>query len=665
MNLADTKKKIEQLRDEITQHNHSYYVLDKPTISDYDYDMLMQSLKTLENDFPELVTPNSPTMRVGGYASSTFEKVSHTVQMGSLQDVFNLDEVKAFDVKVKQVIDNPIYVVEPKIDGLSVSLEYRDGLFIRGSTRGDGFVGEDVTENLRTIHSIPMRLKQSPSYIELRGEVYMPRKSFDELVRAQEEAGEQPFKNPRNAAAGSLRQKNSEVTAKRRLDAFIFNIQQVEGVNLNSHKESLDYIKGLGVKVIPLYKDYDNIEDVIIAIEKIDKNRNLYPCDIDGAVVKVDNFTHREKLGATSKFPKWAVAFKYPPEEKATTLLSIEVNVGRTGALTPTAVFEPVLLAGTSVTRAVLHNQDFISEKDIRIGDKIVVRKAGEIIPEVVSVSEHAPNSVPYFLPSECPACGSTAIRDENEAVLRCPNIDCPAQLLRNIEHFASRGAMNIEGLGPANVELLVNKGLVNSVADLYDLKVSDISSLDGLGEKSAENLINAINLSKSTPLDRLIFGFGIRGIGQRAATLLCEHFGSMDNIIAASIDEIAMIDGFGNTMAQSAYGAFREPHRLTLVDRLKTAGINMEYAKKVTNSRFAGYTFVLTGTLPTYSRDQAKDIIESMGGKCSSSVSKKTSYVLAGEDAGSKLTKAQQLGVSIIDEKQFNKLITEENNEN
>ncbi|HKM31991.1 MAG TPA: NAD-dependent DNA ligase LigA, partial [Oscillospiraceae bacterium] len=428
MNLADTKKKIEQLRDEISQHNHSYYVLDKPTISDYDYDMLMQSLKTLENDFPELVTPNSPTMRVGGYASSTFEKVSHTVQMGSLQDVFNLDEVKAFDVKVKQVIDNPIYVVEPKIDGLSVSLEYRDGLFIRGSTRGDGFVGEDVTENLRTIHSIPMRLKQSPSYIELRGEVYMPRKSFDELVKAQEEAGEQPFKNPRNAAAGSLRQKNSEVTAKRRLDAFIFNIQQVEGVNLNSHKESLDYIKGLGVKVIPLYKDYDNIEDVIIAIEKIDKNRNLYPCDIDGAVVKVDNFTHREKLGTTSKFPKWAVAFKYPPEEKATTLLSIEVNVGRTGALTPTAVFQPVLLAGTSVSRAVLHNQDFISEKDIRIGDKIVVRKAGEIIPEVVSVSEHAPNSVPYFLPSECPACDSTAIRDENEAVLRCPNIDCPAQ---------------------------------------------------------------------------------------------------------------------------------------------------------------------------------------------------------------------------------------------
>ncbi len=651
MEKAAAAKRIEELRKIIEHHSYQYYVLDDPEIEDYEFDRLMHELIDLEEQYPELKTPDSPTVRVGGAVLNDFQKVTHSVQMGSLQDVFSTDEVREFDARVRETLENPRYVVEPKIDGLSVSLEYTDGMFTRGSTRGDGVVGEDVTANLKTITSIPLRLPQKLPLLEVRGEVYMPRSNFLKLVEQQEMNEETPFKNPRNAAAGSLRQKDPRVAAKRKLDIFVFNIQQIQGEAITSHKQSLDYLKEQHFKVIPSYERYDNIEDVVARIEEIGQMRGTLPYNIDGAVVKVDDFSQREQLGSTAKYPRWAVAYKYPPEEKQTTLTAIEVKVGRTGVLTPTAVFEPIELAGTTVSRAVLHNEDFIREKDIRIGDTILVRKAGDIIPEVLGVVSHAQDSVPYHMPHRCPSCGSEVFRLDDEAALRCLNADCPAQLLRNLIHYASRDAMNIEGLGPAVIESLLENGLLHSPADLYSLKKEQIAALDRMGEKSAQNLLDSIERSKQNDLSKLLFALGIRNVGQKAAVLLTRKFPSMDLLFEASAEEIAEIDGFGDVMAQSVADFFCLPQTKALIDRLKQAGVNMRSETAAAGERLAGLIFVLTGTLPSLKRSEAAAMIEREGGKVSSSVSKKTSYVVAGEEAGSKLTKAQQLGVPILDE--------------
>lgn len=652
MNKEQAKQRLSELYKIIEQHNYRYYVLDDPIIDDYEYDGLMREVKELEGQYPELITPLSPTMRVGGYALTTFEKVQHNVQMGSLQDVFSEEELFAFDSRVRQEV-TPLYTVEPKIDGLSVSLEYRDGIFVRGSTRGDGFIGEDITENLRTIRTIPLQINEKLPFLEVRGEVYMPRGSFAALVAGQEENGEQPAKNPRNAAAGSLRQKDSSITAKRSLDIFIFNIQQIEGKQLSSHHESLEYLKTLGFKVV---RDdvYDNINDAVLRIREIGEEKKDYTYDTDGAVIKVDDFSQRDILGATAKVPKWAVAFKYPPEEKETTLNDIEINVGRTGALTPVAIFNPVQLAGTTVSRASLHNQDIISQLDVRIGDRIVVRKAGEIIPEVVRVAAHAENSIPYYIPEICPVCGHKAERSGDEAAIRCINPNCRAQLLRSITHFASREAMNIDGLGEAIVEQLIGNELIASAADLYTLTAEQLMTLSKFKEKSVSNLLNAIEKSKSNEPDRLIFALGIRGIGGRSATLLCKRFGSVEAIMNASAEEITSIDSFGDVLAENIVSAFRDEDMRQLVNRLKEYGVNMIYHNTADGDAFAGKTFVLTGTLPTMKREEAKALIESLGGKCSGSVSKKTDYVVAGEAAGSKLTKANELGIEVITEEQL-----------
>ena len=652
-------EKVKDLREEIEKHNYNYYVMDNPTIDDYDYDMLMRELKQLEAEYPELADPNSPTQRVGGEALNQFEKVKHRVQMGSLQDVFSYGEVQDFTERCREFSAKPVYVVEPKIDGLSVSLEYENGEFVRGSTRGDGFIGEDVTANLKTIKAIPLKLKNAPQFLEVRGEVYMPRETFLKLVEKQEDNDETPFKNPRNAAAGSLRQKDPKIAAERGLSIFVFNIQQIEGKELTSHKQSLDYLKELGFKTIYEYTQVETYEEIISQIEHIGEMRNEYSFDIDGVVIKIDDFSLRERMGATSKVPKWAVAYKFPPEEKETKLLDIEVNVGRTGAITPVAIFEPVTLAGTSVSRAVLHNQEFISEKDIRIGDMILVRKAGEIIPEVLRSVSHGENSVPYKLPEYCPVCGDKAVKFADEAVLRCPNVDCPAQLKRNIIHFASKGAMNIDGLGEAIVTMLLDNKLISGVADLYRLKAEQLESLERFGKKSAENLINAIEASKENSLERVIFALGIRNIGQNGAKLLCNRFGSIEAIMSASAEEISAIDGFGDIMAESVVSAFHDKHFADIVAELKSLGVKMEYEGRENNdNRFEGKTFVLTGTLSSMTRDEAKRIIESFGGKAAGSVSKKTSYVVAGEEAGSKLTKAQSLGVAVLNEQEFLEMI-------
>lgn len=654
MNSENAKNRIDELVEKLNIHSYKYYVLDNPEISDYDYDMLQNELKQLENDFPQYVRQDSPTQRVGGEAVSTFEKVTHKVQMGSLSDVFSLGQVMEFVNKTNEGVLNPQFVVEPKIDGLSVSLEYENGEFVRGSTRGDGFVGEDVTLNIKTINSVPMRLSEAVPYLEVRGEVYMPRKTFLKLVEEQLDNDEQPFKNPRNAAAGSLRQKDPRVASKRKLDIFVFNVQQIEGVELSSHKESLDYLKKLGFKTIPNYIRVSDFESIEKRINQIGEERFSLAYDIDGVVIKVDDFEQRQQLGATAKTPRWAVAYKFPPEEKTTRLVDIELNVGRTGKITPVAIFEPILLAGTSVSRATLHNQDFINEKQVNIGDTIIVRKAGDIIPEVLGVSVKGENPMPYALPSNCPVCGSEIIKNDDEADIRCPNVNCPSQISRSIIHFASKGAMNIDGLGPAIVQTLLDNGLIKSVADLYEISADDLIELENFKEKSANNLIKAIENSKENSLDRLVFGLGVRNIGQASAKLLCEKFGTLDNIMNATADEIAQIEGFGEIMAQSVLKAFRENHMLALVEKLKSYGLNTTYEKSVKDNRFEGLTFVLTGTLPTLKRDEAKAIIESFGGKASGSVSKKTSYVLAGEDAGSKLVKAQQLGIKIISEEEF-----------
>lgn len=677
MDFESAVNKHKKLTDLIEYHNRKYYIEDSPVIEDSEYDKLMQELKKLEEEFPQLITEKSPTQRVGGDASLLFTEVRHEMPMESLQDVFSIEELYDFDRRVRESGIIPEYTVEPKIDGLSVSLEYRNGVFERGSTRGDGIIGEDVTANLRTIKTIPLKLTRPVDFLEVRGEVYMPRKSFAELVNMQDEKGEKPFKNPRNAAAGSLRQKDSKVTASRNLDIFIFNLQRAQGISFESHSQSLDGLKELGLKVIPSYNKYNNIDDVIKEVERIGQNRNNLEYDIDGAVVKVNSLSDRLTLGSTAKFPRWAAAFKYPPEEKETTLNSIEINVGRTGVLTPTGIFDPVLLAGTTVSRAVLHNEDFIKEKDIRIGDRVILRKAGDIIPEVVSVVKHADNSQPYQYPDVCPSCGSHVIREEGEAAVRCVNAECPAQLLRNLIHFASRDAMDIEGLGPALIEQLVESGLINSPVDLYRLKVEDLytpkvkrkkgepiieeeNKIERMGEKSATNLINAIDKTRNNDLYRFIFALGIRHIGQKAAKLLCEKFPSIDEIVNADIEAISSIDGFGDIMAKSVVEFFALEQTHNLLKEFDEAGVHPKNPEIIQekDDKFAGLTFVLTGTLPSMKRDQAKELIEQRGGKVSGSVSKKTNYVVAGEDAGSKLTKAQQLGINIITQAEFEAML-------
>ena len=660
MDKEQIKSEYEQLCKQAEQHNFNYYVLDDPTIEDDEYDRLMRRIKEIESENPEIVSESSPTQHVGGYAINTFEKVTHEVQMGSLQDVFSKGELYEFDERVKKAVGKAVYCVEPKIDGLSVSLEYKDGIFTRGSTRGDGFVGEDITKNLKTIKSIPMVLREKIPFIEVRGEVYMPKADFEKLVRKQLENDEQPAKNPRNAAAGSLRQKDSRVTASRGLDIFVFNLQRIEGRELTCHSESLDYMKSLGFNVIDGYKTFDNIEDAVSRIMEIGENRQSYSYDIDGAVIKVDNFELRNEIGSTAKVPKWAVAFKYPPEEKETKLLDIEINVGRTGALTPVAVFEPVWLAGTTVSRAVLHNQDYIDSKDIRIGDIIAVRKAGDIIPEVVRSVSHAENSEPFVIPHICPVCHGKAERAEDEAVIRCVNIDCPAQLLKNIEHFASRPAMNIDGLGEAVVKQLVENRLISTVADLYSLQQQDLEMLPGFAKVSASKLIANIENSKTNSPDRLLFALGIKGIGQKNAQLLMKHFGSIEKLSETSPEEISAVENFGDILANNIFTALHEPHMTELIERLKSYGVNTVYKSDVKSDKLAGLIFVITGTLPDMTRDEAKTLIEQNGGKCSGSVSRKTSYVLAGEEAGSKLTKAQQLGVTVISQQQLIEMIGE-----
>ncbi len=658
MKLEDAAERVKELRETIERHNHSYYVLDNPTISDYDYDRLLHELIDLEAEFPALAAENSPTRRVGGAALNTFAPVRHEVQMGSLQDVFDVEELRAFDTRVRETVACPVYTVEPKIDGLSVSLEYRNGQFVRGSTRGDGITGEDVSENLKTVRSIPMSLREPLPFLEVRGEVYMPRASFDRVVARQLENEEEPFKNPRNAAAGSLRQKDSRVTAQRGLDIFVFNIQQVEGKNLSAHRESLDFLQEQGFKVIPTCKRFSEIESAIAEVERIGEARYQFPFDIDGAVIKVDSFADRELLGATSKFPRWAVAFKYPPEEKETTLRDILIQVGRTGALTPTAVFEPITLAGTTVSRAVLHNQDFINEKGVAVGDRIIVRKAGDIIPEVVAVAHHQEGAPPYQIPSICPSCGSIAEREEGEAVLRCVNMACPAQVARNLVHFASRDAMDVDGLGPAIVHQLLDAGLVQSFADLYTLEEGQLAKLERMGKRSAKNLVNSLEASKSRDLSRLLFALGIRGIGQRSAQLLAQRFGEMDGVMSATAEEIAGIEGYGEIMAQSVVDFFALEQNRRLIERLKELGLNMRCDTVPAAGTLSGKTFVLTGTLPTLSRSEAKAMIEAVGGKVSGSVSKKTGYVVAGEEAGSKLTKANELGIPVIGEDELRAMI-------
>ena len=653
MDLITARELAQKLREQINYYSELYYEKDDPAISDYEFDKLMHQLIDIEEEYPELLTPDSPTHRVGGRASNSFEQVEHVVQMGSLQDVFSDEEVVDFDRRVREVVSDPIYVVEPKIDGLSVSLEYRDGVLVRGSTRGDGFVGEDVTENIRTIRSVPLRLKRDIPFVEVRGEVYMPVASFEKVVAQQELKEEKPFKNPRNAAAGSLRQKNPKITAQRGLDIFVFNLQQIEGVQVSGHKESLDLLKELGFQVSPSYLAVDTIEKAIEEIRAIGQRRGEYSFDIDGAVVKVDSLAQREMLGATAKFPKWAVAFKYPPEEKITTLLDVEVKVGRTGALTPTAVFEPIQLAGTTVSRAVLHNQDFIDEKQIAVGDKIIVRKAGDIIPEVVAVAEHCGNPT-YQLPEYCPSCHTKVVREEGEAAIYCPNIECPAQLMRNLIHFASRNAMDIDGMGPAVLEGLVNAGWVHSPADLYDLTEEQIASLERMGKKSASNLMNALEKSKQNDLSKVIFALGIPEVGEKTAAELASAFGSMEKLSWATLEQLTALDGFGEVVAQNIVSFFLQERNRVQIERLAKAGVNMESTKVKAGDTFEGKTFVLTGTLPTLKRNEAKELIESLGGKVSSSVSKKTDYVVAGEEAGSKLTKANELGITILTEEQL-----------
>ena len=650
------ESRIRELEKTIEYHNNLYYNNDAPEISDMEYDKLLRELEDLEKQFPEYKSSNSPTMHVGGEASLKFGPVKHIVPMESLQDVFSKEELIEFDARVKSYLNEDYeYVVELKIDGLSVSLEYENGKFVTGSTRGDGLTGENVTENLRTIKDVPENINNSSS-LEVRGEVYMSTNVFNKLNELQEIYGEKLFANPRNAAAGSLRQLDSKITKERNLSMFVFNIQRTSLPSFKTHYETLKYMEECGFKVVPHYKVFNNIEDVYTRILEISELRGELPFEIDGVVIKLNSLIQREKMGSTAKTPRWAVAYKFPAEEKETKLLDITVQVGRTGVLTPNAILEPVRLAGTTVRKATLHNIDNIIDKDIRIGDIVVVRKAGDIIPEVVSSSkEKREEDLPiYKMPEFCPACGEKTLRLSDEAATRCINSSCPAQLLRTIIHFASRDAMDIEGMGPSVVSSLIDNHLISSFADLYYLKSEDISPLDRMGEKSALNIISAINKSKNNDLSKLIFALGIRFVGSKTAKSLSKYFKNMDNFIGADYETLISIDDIGEKVSKSIIDFFSDDKNLELIEKLKVAGVNMESTDVIKDDRFIGKTFVLTGTLPTLKRDEATKIIESFGGKTSSSVSKKTDFVLAGEEAGSKLEKAKMLGIDIIDEDAF-----------
>lgn len=652
-------ERIRELTSLLNEAGYQYYVLDDPKMPDFEYDRLLRELEELEKAYPEYASPDSPTKRVGGAALSQFEKVNHPVPLMSLQDVFSLEELNDFLEKTLETEPGAEFSVEPKIDGLSVALEYVDGRFVRGATRGDGNVGEDVTENLKTIRSIPMTLENAPHRLIVRGEVFMPKKSFEALNARQEEEGKPLFANPRNAAAGSLRQLDPKIAAKRGLDIYIFNVQLVEGAEFSGHSESLDYLKQLKFKVIP-HKKLLSTEEIDREVEAINEHRELLICDIDGAVIKVDNFAQRERLGETAKFPKWAAAFKYPPEIKPTVVEDIMVQVGRTGVLTPKAVVKAVRLAGTTVTNATLHNQDFISQRDIRIGDTVLIRKAGEIIPEILEVdlSKRPSDSIPYFLPKTCPVCGAEVVKDEDGAFLRCTGAECPAQLRRNLSHFVSRDAMDIDGLGEAIVEGLIEKGLLKSPADIYELTLDEIKSLWKSGTTAAKKLLDSIERSKQQDVSRLIYALGIRQVGAKTGKVLASTFGSLDALMAATLEQLTQVPDVGSITAQNTYDWFHQPQSQHLVERLRAAGVNFESKRAITDSRFAGKIFVLTGALSKFTREEATEKIELLGGKVSGSVSKKTSYVVVGENAGSKERKARDLGIPILTEDDFLEMI-------
>lgn len=656
----EPKQRIEELTKLLNDAGYRYYVLDDPTMPDFEYDRLLRELEDLEKANPELALPDSPTKRVGGQAVNTFGEVTHAVPLMSLQDVFSLEELDDFLVRTKEAVPGAQFSVEPKIDGLSVALEYVDGRFVRGATRGDGNVGEDVTENLRTIRSIPMALEGAPARLIVRGEVFMPKKTFHALNEALEENGEKTFANPRNAAAGSLRQKDPKVTAKRKLDILVFNVQLAEGKTFLSHAETLEYLKSLHFKVIP-YKLLSDVEKISKEVIRINEEREKLSCDIDGAVIKLDDLAARERLGNTAKFPRWAVAYKYPPEEKETLVEDIVIQVGRTGVLTPKAVVAPVRLAGTTVTNATLHNQDFISRLDIRIGDTVRIRKAGEIIPEIleVNLSKRPEGTQPYLLPKKCPVCGAAVERDEDGAFLRCTGAECPAQLSRNIAHFVSRDAMDIEGLGSAIVDSLIEKGAIRSPADIYYLTMDELSGLWKSGTKAAQKLLDAIAASKNQDVSRLIFALGIRQVGAKTGKSLAAAFGSLDKLMEATLEELTQVPDIGEVTAESICEWFAQPQSRHMVRRLKEAGVNFESKRVVTDTRFAGKTIVLTGALSRFTREEATEKIELFGGKASGSVSKKTSFVVAGENAGSKERKARELGIPVLTEDEFLEMLS------
>lgn len=664
MNDIEAKERIKKLRATLEYHAKKYYDEDKPEITDYEYDMMMNELKSLEKQFPELIDKESLTQKVGGHVKEGFKQVEHEVPLQSLQDVFSYDELRDFDDRVKKQLHdggaNLKYVVETKIDGLSMAIEYKDGKFVRAATRGNGLIGEDVSANALTIKSIPKELKE-PINIIVRGEVFIGSKEFEKLNEEREVLGQALFANARNAAAGSLRQLDSKITKTRPLDIFIFNVQKLENNSFNSHYEQLNYLDKLGFNVNPVKILCNNIDEAIEAITKIGEDRENLSFGIDGAVIKVDNLDYREELGTTFKTPRWAIAYKYPPEQKETLLKDIICQVGRTGAITPMAILEPVKVAGSTISKTTLHNEDFIKEKDLKIGDRVIIQKAGDVIPEVVEAvkSKRTGEEKEFIMPKVCPVCGAPTIREDGEAVTRCTGIECSAKALRNIVHFASKEGMEIDGLGYSIIEQLLDKQLINNIADIYSLKLEDVASLKKNGKKFAQNLIDAIEKSKSNDLFKLITGLGIRHIGAKSAKNLARKFRTMDNLMNASIEELSVQNDVGEITAKSIYEFFREEQSIDLINKLKLAGVNMESLEEEnTDNRFEGKTFVLTGALSKYSRDEASDIIEKLGGKTSGSVSKKTSYVLAGEDAGSKLTKAQNLGVTVITEEEFEEMI-------
>ena len=665
MNITEAKKRVKELSEQLEYYAKLYYDEDNPAISDFEYDMMLRELKGLEKEYPELKNKDSLTQKVGGHVKEGFEKVEHEVPLQSLQDIFSFEELNEFDERVKKAgkelnIENPKYVVETKIDGLSCSLEYKNGEFVRGATRGNGLIGEDVTQNLKTVKTIPMTLKEKIN-ITVRGEVFIGKTEFDQMNEQREVLGEQLFANARNAAAGSLRQLDSKITAKRPLDIYIFNVQKIEGKEFNSHFEELEYLEKIGFNVNPVKIPCNTLEEAINAIKKIGEDRETLTFGIDGAVIKVDDLFLREKMGTTTKVPRWAIAYKYPPEKKETILKEIICQVGRTGVITPMAILEPVKVAGSTISKTTLHNEDFIKEKDLKIGDTVVIQKAGDVIPEVVEVKKdkRTGKEISFEMPKVCPVCGAEAVREEGEAAIRCIGIECPAKLLRNIVHFASREGMNIDGLGYSIIEQLIEKGLIKNIADIYTLTLEEIASLKKNGKKFAQNLLNAIEESKKNDLFKLITALGIRHIGTKGAKVLAKSYKTMDNLMTADIMTLSMIEDIGEISAKSIYEFFHQEQTIDLINRLKTSGVNMQAIEDGgTDERFSGMTFVLTGTLEKFSRNEASDIIEKFGGKTSSSVSKKTTYVLAGEDAGSKLIKAQNLGVNIITEEEFGKMI-------